>query len=84
MNVKIFSLLTVGSLALSPLAYAQSNPTTLGTEGPASNSAGYPSGQTPQGRLTTTQVGPQGATTQSTPTVRRHPARRRYRNPNPS
>ncbi len=51
-------------------AFAQSNPAPVpqnnasleGSEGPASNSAGYPSAQSQGGSVATTNVGPQVAT----------------------
>ena len=83
MNVTRTALIAALALGLTAPAFAQSNPTTLGTEGPNSNSSGYPSGQTPTGRLSTTQVGPQ-STQQVAPAPKRTRTHRRYRNPNPA
>ena len=67
MNVKHIALgLALVAGAIAP-AFAQSGPAPIpqnnasleGSEGPASNSAGYPSAQSQGGTVATTNIGPQ-------------------------
>ena len=62
MNIRKIALgvAIVASTAFPALAqtHPTSNATQLGSEGPNSNSAGYPSAANQGGTITTTQVGP--------------------------